>query len=269
MADKTKISIIGAAGRMGKAILSVLAESTSAGVSACIERSGSILLGVDSGLNAGLNANQVLISEDQEKGIQSADAVIDFSSPAVLDHSLDLCHRYQKPLVIGTTGISEGQKKKIVETAHQIPIVFSPNMSVGVNLLFKLTEIAASVLKDNFDVEVLDIHHKHKKDSPSGTAQKIKEVLLTGLNRSEENMIYGRQGVYPEGRKKDEIAIHTMRAGEVVGEHTVFFFSPEERIEITHKAQDRKTFAVGAVKAAEFAVKKDKGLFDMFDVLGI
>jgi len=141
-------------------------------------------------------------------------------------------------------------------------------MSVGVNLLFKLTELAAKVLRDDFDIEILDIHHKHKKDAPSGTAQRIKEVLLQTLGRSESQVIYGRQGMYPE-RSSQEIAVHTMRGGEVIGDHTVFFLGAEERIEISHKASDRKTFAVGAVRAGEFVSQQKKGLFDMFDVLGI
>lgn len=142
-------------------------------------------------------------------------------------------------------------------------------MSVGVNLLFKLVELASGVLKENYDIEVLDIHHRHKKDSPSGTAQKLKDIMLKTLNRTEKNVIYGRHGDNYSERESEEIAIHSMRAGEVVGDHTVHFFSPEERIEIKHSAQDRKTFAVGAVKAAEFVVNQKPGLFDMFDVLGI
>ena len=267
--SKIRIAMVGAAGRMGKAIASILAESNISCMQAAIERQGSILIGVDSGLHAGLKANQVLFSDDHKAGIESSDVVIDFSSPASLELSIQYCLEFSKPLVIGTTGLQEAQKHAIQQAKEKIAIVHSPNMSIGVNVLFRLTEIAAKALGDSFDVEVLDIHHKHKKDAPSGTAQKLKEVLLQSLQRSEEQVIYGREGEYPEGRIKDEIAVHTMRAGEVIGEHTVFFTSPEERVEITHKAQDRKTFAVGAVKAAEFAVKQNKGLFDMFDVLAI
>nr|MCU0825622.1 4-hydroxy-tetrahydrodipicolinate reductase [Leptospira sp.] len=182
--------------------------------------------------------------------------------------NLEIAVTNKKPIVIGTTGLGESDKQKIRDAANEIPIVFSPNMSIGVNLLFKLTEIAAKVLSDDFDVEVLDIHHRHKKDSPSGTAVHLKEVLLKALDRKDSNVIYGRHGMYPE-RDKKEIAMHTMRAGEVVGEHTVYFFSPEERIEIAHKAGDRKTFALGSVKAAEFLADKKKGLYNMFDVLGL
>jgi 4-hydroxy-tetrahydrodipicolinate reductase len=171
-------------------------------------------------------------------------------------------------MVIGLTGLDKEHRSKIEAAAKTLPIVLSPNMSIGVNLLFKLTEIAAKVLDSNFDIEVLDIHHKHKKDSPSGTASKLKEILLSTLQRKESDVIYGRHGNYSE-RPPKEIGIHTMRAGEVVGDHTVFFFSPEERIEISHKAQDRKTFGVGSVRAIEFIIGKKPGLYDMFDVLGI
>ncbi|MEM7180021.1 MAG: 4-hydroxy-tetrahydrodipicolinate reductase [Spirochaetota bacterium] len=267
--NKTRIAMVGAAGRMGKAIVSILEESEFSCLQAAIERPGSILIGVDSGLHAGLKANKVLITDDHKAGIENSDVVIDFSSSTNLEISIQHCLEFAKPLVIGTTGLQDTQKNAIQQAKEKIAIVHSPNMSIGVNLLFRLTEIAAKALGDSFDVEVLDIHHKHKKDAPSGTAQKLKEVLLNSLQRSEEQVIYGREGDYPDGRIKNEIAVHTMRAGEVIGEHTVFFTSPEERIEIAHKAQDRKTFAVGAVKAAEFVVKQNKGLFDMFDVLAI
>ncbi|MCB1159907.1 MAG: 4-hydroxy-tetrahydrodipicolinate reductase, partial [Leptospiraceae bacterium] len=229
----------------------------------------SILFGVDSGLNAGIKANQVPITDDLLKGLETADAVIDFSSVASTEAVLYACLQLNKPLVIGVTGLSEALIQKIREASEKIPIVQSPNMSVGVNLLFKLVELASGVLKENYDIEVLDIHHRHKKDSPSGTAQKLKDIMLKTLNRTEKNVIYGRHGDNYSERESEEIAIHSMRAGEVVGDHTVHFFSPEERIEIKHSAQDRKTFAVGAVKAAEFVVNQKPGLFDMFDVLGI
>ncbi len=253
---------------MGKAIIQVLAASQRSVLSAAVVKEDSVYSGFDSGIHSGIKETGIIFSSDLEEACKNSDILIDFSAHTGFAKNLEIAVANKKPIVIGTTGLSDSEKNQIKSAAISIPIVFSPNMSVGVNLLFKLTEIAAKVLQDGFDVEVLDIHHRHKKDSPSGTAQHLKEVLLKALERKEENVIYGRHGMYPE-RDPKEIAMHTMRAGEVIGDHTVFFFSPEERIEISHKAQDRKTFAVGAVKAAEFLKDKTKGLYNMFDVLGI
>ncbi|WCL48742.1 4-hydroxy-tetrahydrodipicolinate reductase [Leptospira sp. GIMC2001] len=263
-----KIALIGAGGRMGRAITQAISNTQESSLAYAVVRPDSYSIGFDSGLHCGIKENGVKFTSDLEEAIQNSDGVIDFSSVDGLEKVLSLCLQYNKPLVIGLTGLTSAQKKKIEDASNSIPIVLSPNMSVGVNLLFKLTEIAAKVLGDDFDVEVLDIHHRHKKDSPSGTANKIKEVLVQALERKESDVIYGRHGIYPE-RSTKEIGVHTMRAGEVVGEHTVYFFSPEERIEITHKAQDRKTFGVGSVKAVEFVIKQKPGFYDMFNVLGI
>ncbi|EMY60417.1 4-hydroxy-tetrahydrodipicolinate reductase [Leptospira terpstrae] len=266
--SKIKVGVIGAGGRMGKAIIQVLSLSKKSELSAAIVREGAIYAGFDSGNHAGIKETGILLSTDLQKACETSDVLIDFSTHTGFESILNSALANKKPLVIGTTGLTDSDKSLIQSAANSIPIVFSPNMSVGVNLLFKLTEIAAKVLDEDFDVEVLDIHHRHKKDAPSGTAMYLKEVLLNATKRSENNVIYGRHGMYPE-RDQKEIAMHTMRAGEVVGEHTVYFLSSEERIEITHKAQDRKTFATGAVKAAEFLYGKSKGLYNMFDVLGI
>lgn len=269
MNNKQKIALVGAAGRMGKAIIQVLSHSQSSELSAALERSDSIVIGMDSGVNSLLKENHIPYSSDMEKSISASDVVIDFSSHLGTKEVLSIASQFHKPVVIGATGHSEEEKKYIRESSKSLPIVFSPNMSVGVNLLFKLIEISARVLGEHFDVEVLDIHHRHKKDAPSGTAVQIKQILLDSLCRKEEDVIYGRHGNHYPERDPKQIAVHTMRAGEVVGDHTVYFFSPEERIEIKHSAQDRKTFAVGAVKAAEFLIGKKPGLYDMFDVLGI
>ncbi|TGL12567.1 4-hydroxy-tetrahydrodipicolinate reductase [Leptospira meyeri] len=266
--SKIKVGVIGAGGRMGKAIIQVLSLSKKSELSAAVVREGAVYAGFDSGNHAGIKETGILLSTDLQKACESSDVLIDFSTHTGFETILNAALANKKPLVIGTTGLTDSDKALIQSAATSIPIVFSPNMSVGVNLLFKLTEITAKVLDEDFDVEVLDIHHRHKKDAPSGTAMYLKEVLLNATKRSEENVIYGRHGMYSE-RDQKEIAMHTMRAGEVVGEHTVYFLSSEERIEITHKAQDRKTFATGAVKAAEFLHGKSKGLYNMFDVLGI
>jgi len=265
---KVKVTLVGGCGRMGRAITQVLSTSEHSELYASVVSSDSIFLGLDAGLHSGTRENNVKITSDLEQSIKNCDVVIDFSASANLQNVISLCQKYSRSLVIGVTGLSAEQKEFIRSASEKTGIVFSPNMSIGVNLLFKLTEIAAGVIGERFNIEILDIHHKHKKDSPSGTAERLKEILLAELGRKEEDVIYGRHGNY-ESRPEKEIAIHSMRSGEVVGDHTVYFFSPEERIEISHKAQDRKTFAVGAVRAGEFVATKKSGLFDMFDVLGI
>ncbi|MDX1958473.1 MAG: 4-hydroxy-tetrahydrodipicolinate reductase [Leptospiraceae bacterium] len=264
-----RVCLIGAGGRMGKAIIEVLSHSNTSTISAAIEKEDSLFLGLDSGLSSGIKETKVPLTSDIQAGIKNSDTVIDFSHHSNIKKILSDCTNISRPLVIGATGHSESEKKEIELASKKIPIVFSPNMSVGVNLLFKLLEIAAGVLKDDFDIEILDIHHRHKKDAPSGTAQGLKSILLKALARTEDQVIYGREGNHYTERDSKQIAIHTMRAGEVIGEHTVFFFSPEERIEITHKANDRKTFAVGAVRASEFVQNRKPGLYSMFDVLGL
>ncbi|TGK05229.1 4-hydroxy-tetrahydrodipicolinate reductase [Leptospira langatensis] len=268
MSRKNRVAVIGASGRMGKAIIQVLSQSKLSELSASVVSKGSVYLGLDSGLHSGLKQNEILFSDDLTKAISDADTVIDFSIREALPEVLEYCKASKKPVVVGTTGLDETHKDLLRETSKSIPIVYSPNMSIGVNLLFKLTEIAAKVMGDLADIEILDIHHRHKKDAPSGTAEKLKNILLETLGRTESNIVHGRQGLLSE-RDPKEIAIHTFRAGEVIGDHTVYFFTPEERVEITHKAQDRKTFAVGSVKAAEFLVGREKGLYDMLSVLGL
>lgn len=266
--EKTKVALVGAGGRMGKAIVQVLAQSQKSELVAALVKEGSVFVGFDSGIHSGLRENSIVFDSQVKDKASKADVIVDFSSHASFQSNLEIALELKKPLVIGTTGLTSEDKVNIRKASESIPIVFSPNMSIGVNLLFKLSEIAAKVLGSDFDIEILDIHHKHKKDAPSGTAGRIKEVLLSALNRNESQVIYGRHGMYPE-RQPTEIALHTMRGGEVIGDHTVYFLGAEERIEISHKAQDRKTFAVGAVRAGEFLRNQSKGLYDMFDVLGI
>ncbi len=269
MNKKHKVALIGAAGRMGKAIVQVLAQSASLELSGAVEKSDSIVIGMDSGVNSLLKENHILYTSDLEDALQNSDVAIDFSSHLNTKEVLKLAKEFYKPVVLGATGHSEEERKLIQEISKFIPILFSPNMSIGVNLLFKLVEISARVLEEHFDIEILDIHHRHKKDAPSGTAMKIKQILLETLQRKEEDVVYGRHGNHYPERDLKQIGIHTMRAGEVVGEHIVYFFSPEERIELKHSAQDRKTFAVGAIKAAEFLIGQKPGLYTMFNVLGI
>lgn len=265
---KKKVCLIGAAGRMGRSITQVLSVSQNIELSGAIEREDSILLGMDSGIHSGIKENKILYDKNPSKYIEESDVVIDFSIHTGTETILKLAAIHNKPIVVGATGHSHEESKIIQSYSQKIPLIHAPNMSVGVNLLFKLIELAAPALGEHFDIELLDIHHRHKKDAPSGTAMALKNILLKALNRTESDISYGRHGNYGE-RDSRQIAIHTMRAGEVIGEHTVFFISPEERIEISHRAEDRKTFAVGAVKAAEFLIHQKKGLYTMFDVLGI
>ncbi len=253
---------------MGRAITERLSVSPNAHLKYAVDRADAVFIGMDSGLYSGQKSNGINYTSDIEDAVKNSDVVIDFSSNSNLTSVVGFCLKFNKPVVVGVTGLTETQKLELINSSGSIPILFSPNMSIGVNLLFKLVELTAKALGDDFDIEILDIHHRHKKDSPSGTAQKIKDILLSSLGRTEKNVIYGREGNYEE-RDQKEIGIHSMRAGEVVGDHTVKFFSSEEIIDIKHSAKDRKTFAVGAVRAAEFLVKKERGFFDMFDVLGI
>ncbi|TGL68102.1 4-hydroxy-tetrahydrodipicolinate reductase [Leptospira kmetyi] len=266
--QKFQIALIGGSGRMGCAIITVLSSSNKSSLSSAVVSAGSVFHGMDSGLHSGIKQNGVNFTSDIESAIKGADCVIDFSTHQNLDLTLKACVSLKKPVVVGTTGLTELQKDSLKVASKEIAIVYSPNMSIGVNLLFKLTEIAAKVMGEISDIEIQDIHHRHKKDAPSGTAEKLKSILLETLGRTEKNVVHGRHGILKE-RDPKEIGIHTLRAGEVIGDHTVYFFTPEERIEITHKAQDRKTFAVGSVHAAEFLVGRKPGLYDMFAVLGL
>ncbi|HMY69940.1 MAG TPA: 4-hydroxy-tetrahydrodipicolinate reductase [Leptospiraceae bacterium] len=268
MNKRNKVCLIGAGGRMGKAITEVLFHSKTSVLGSAVEKTDSILLGMDSGLNSGLGENHVRYSSDIDRSLEECDVAIDFSFHAILPDVLSACEKHKKPVVIGATGHTEKEIELMHQVSTKIPILCAPNMSVGVNLMFKLVELAAKTIGDEFDIEVTDIHHRHKKDAPSGTAVALKQVLLKTLDRLENDVIYGRHGNYGE-RDKKQIGIHTLRAGEVIGEHTVEFFSAEERISVHHRAESRKTFAVGAVKASEFIVQQKFGMFNMFDVLGI
>ncbi len=264
-----KIGICGAAGRMGKTILEVCNETDNVEIGAAIEYSGSSLIGVDAGEQAGIGHIGVAITDDISKVTDQFDVLIDFTIATSVTDNLEKCHAAGKSMVIGTTGLDDDQKELINRTAQDVSIVFAPNMSIGVNLCLKLLEMAAQVIGNDSDIEIIEAHHKHKKDAPSGTALRMGEVIAESLGRDlKECAVYGREGITGE-RDKNTIGFETIRAGDIVGEHTVMFASAGERVEITHKATSRKTFASGAVRAAQWLADKDKGLFDMQDVLGI
>ena len=263
-----RVGVCGAAGRMGKTILEVCNETECVEIGAAIEYSGSSMIGVDAGEQAGIGHIGVAITDDISKATDQFDVLIDFTVATPFTDNLEKCHAAGKGMVIGTTGLDDGQKELIYKAAEDVSIVFAPNMSIGVNLCLKLLEMAAQVIGDDTDIEIIEAHHRHKKDAPSGTALRMGEVIADTLGRNlKECAVYGREGVTGE-REKNTIGFETIRAGDIVGEHTVMFASEGERVEITHKATSRKTFASGAVRAAQWLVDKDKGLFDMQDVLG-
>lgn len=264
-----RVALVGAAGRMGKTLIEAVDQADGLTLGAATEQPDSTLIGVDAGEVAGVGKRGVLISHSLTKVVDAFDLVIDFTSPAATMVHLDVCRQHGKGMVIGTTGLDEAQKARINDAAQDIAIVFAPNMSVGVNLCFKLLEVAARVMGDDADIEIVEAHHRHKVDAPSGTALRMGEVVAEALDRDLKAVaVYGREGqTGPRDRKT--IGFDTIRAGDVVGEHTVWFATEGERVEISHKASSRMTFAKGAVRAASWLRGRDKGLYDMQDVLGL
>lgn len=265
----TKVAVIGAAGRMGKALIEAVHNTAGLELGAAIQRQGSSVVGSDAGELAGVGKLNVRIGDDLANAMDQFDVLIDFTRPDVSISNLALCQQYQKRMVIGTTGFSEQQKQAIAAAGKSMAIVFAPNMSVGVNLCFKLLEIAAKVVGDHTDIEIIEAHHRHKVDAPSGTALRMGEVIAQALHRDlQQCAVYGRQGHTGE-RDRKTIGFETIRAGDIVGDHTVLFADIGERIEITHKASSRMNFANGAVRAADWLMHKSHGVFDMQDVLNL
>lgn len=265
----TRIAIAGAAGRMGKALIEATYKNHEAILSGAIVRPSSTLIGVDAGEFGGVGKLDVKIVGDVAKIIHEFDVLIDFSSPAATLENVKICAAQGKPIVIGTTGFNAAEKAELLAYQSQVPLLLSANFSTGVNLCFKLLDIAARVLGDEYDVEVYEAHHRHKVDSPSGTAVRMGEVLANALDRDLKQVaVYGREGQIG-ARPRDTIGFATVRGGDVVGDHTVMFMADGERVEITHKASSRLAFANGAVRAAIWLQKQKAGLFDMQDVLGL
>jgi 4-hydroxy-tetrahydrodipicolinate reductase len=263
-----KIGVHGASGRMGRAVLKTTLDRKLS-VGAVFESETSPFLGKDAGELLFLPPLGVFISVLSGDSVADCDVIVDFSSPSAVPRLLDIAVAEKKPLVICTTGIDEAGRRKIEEASRLIPVVYSPNMSVGVNLMFKLIEKAALTLPEGYDIEVFEAHHRMKKDAPSGTARKLIDIIkeaIPRLGRGKE--VYAREGITGE-RTDDEIGVQVMRGGDIVGEHTVYFISPEERIEITHRASSRDVFAKGAVRAAEYLAGKAPGIYTMYDVLGL
>ena len=265
----TNIAIAGAAGRMGRFLIDACTQTEGVRCAAAVEHPASSLLGSDAGEQAGIGRLGVPIVPDLSAVADNFDVLIDFTRPEASLAHLELCRKMGKRMVIGTTGFSDEQKQQISKAAKEIAVMFAPNMSVGVNLCLKLLELAARVLGDGVDIEVIEAHHRHKVDAPSGTALKMGEVIAHALGRDlNQCAVYAREGVTGE-RPANAIGFATVRAGDIVGEHTVMFADIGERIEITHKAASRMTFAKGAVRAATWLTTRDAGLYDMQDVLGL
>ncbi len=266
--SKLKIAIAGAGGRMGRSLIeAVLSQPDSCQLVGAIDQADSNCLGQDVGLFTGKQTG-ILIDSDKENIISKADILIDFTLPQGTLSHIPLCVQHNTNMIIGTTGFDDAGKKAITEAGKQIGVVFAANFSVGVNLSLVLLDIAAKVLQPGYDIEITETHHRHKVDAPSGTALRMGEVIAGALGRDLKNCaIYGREG-HTGARAPETIGFNTIRAGDVVGDHTVLFASEGERLEITHKASSRMTFASGAVRAAIWLGNK-KGLFDMQDVLGL
>ena len=266
--NKIKIVIAGCSGRMGKALLEGILQSDDLELHAALEHTSSAQLGKDAGELFG-SACGVKITADVEDALQGADVLIDFTRPEGTMHHLGICIKLGVTMVIGTTGFSAQQKAQLGAAAQRIGIVFAPNMSVGVNLTFKLLEMASKVLSHGYDIEIIEAHHRHKVDAPSGTALGMGEVIAKTLGRDlAKCAVYGREGVTGE-RDPSTIGFATVRGGDIVGDHTVLFAGIGERIEITHKASSRATFALGALRAARFLQGNAAGMYDMQDVLGL
>jgi len=263
------IAVTGAAGRMGRNLIQSCVDNPNCQLGAAIEHEGSPFIGNDAGEVAGIGRlNKTLVSRLSDV-VNDFHTLIDFTRPEVTLQNIAYCVANKKNIVIGTTGFSNEEKQQIQQASRSIGIVFAPNMSVGVNLCFKLLDIAARVLGDDVDIEVIEAHHRHKVDAPSGTALRMGEVVADALGRRlDDCAVYGREGVTGE-RDRKTIGFETIRAGDIVGDHTVMFAGIGERVEITHKASSRMTFANGAIRAALWLEDKTNGLYDMQDVLDL
>ena len=264
----TQLAIAGVSGRMGRALLEAIATDTDCALAAAIDRPGSPLVGQDAGVLYG-GVSGVTVVDRAEATLGNSQALIDFTRPEATMTYLDVCVATQVPIVIGTTGFDDVGTSRIEAAARHIPIVFAPNMSVGVNLLMKLAELAAQVLDEGYDIEIIEAHHRHKVDAPSGTALGLGHAVARTLKRNLATCaVYGREGTTGE-RAPGTIGFATVRGGDIVGDHTLMFAGIGERIELTHKASSRATFAQGALRAAKWLQGQAPGLYDMRDVLNL
>lgn len=265
---KLKIAILGAAGRMGQTLIRCAYRSPNLQLVGAVEAEQCPLLGKDIGIIAGIADIGVILTAESRKTFQKADVLVDFSFPSATARHATLAAELKKPMVIGTTGLNPEETEAIQKAAAHIPIVWAPNMSLGVNLLFAIVKKTAGILGD-YNIEVIETHHRHKKDSPSGTALRLAETAATARGfKLDEVAAHGRQGLVGE-RPANQIGIHAIRAGDVVGDHTVLFATEGERLELTHRASSRDCLAMGALRAAPWITGRTPGLYSMLDVLDI
>jgi 4-hydroxy-tetrahydrodipicolinate reductase len=263
-----KIAIAGASGRMGRMLIEAVAQSGDCVLSGALDVPTSPALGQDASAFLG-HTSGVAITADLRQGLAGADVLIDFTRPEGTLAHLAVCRELGVKAVIGTTGFTEAQKAEISEHARHIALMMAPNMSVGVNVVLKLIDMAARALSQGYDIEIIEAHHRHKVDAPSGTALKMGEVVASALGRDLKTCaVYGREGVTGE-RDPSTIGFATVRGGDIIGDHTVLFAGTGERIEVTHKSSSRATYAAGSLRAARFLAGRANGLFDMNDVLGL
>ena len=266
--NKTRIGIVGAGGRMGRMLIEACLKDEQLSLGAAFDTPESPVIGKTAGELVGM-ASDVVVTDDLAAGLKHIDCLIDFTRPQGTLQHLELCRQAGVGIIIGTTGFEAEGKRVIAAAAKDIPVVFAPNMAVGVNLVFKLLDTAARILNQGYDIEVVEAHHRMKIDAPSGTALRMGEVLANALERDlKECAIYGREGVTGE-RDPSTIGFATVRGGDIVGDHTVMFCGLGERVEITHKASSRQPYALGSLRAARFIAGRASGLFDMQDVLGL
>ena len=262
------IAVAGSSGRMGRMLIETVLREPDVRLAAALEQPGNANIGKDAGELVG-SACGVRITDDIQTALKGCDVLIDFTRPDGTLAHLEACRKLAVKMVIGTTGFTEEGKKAIADAARGLAIAMAPNFSIGVNVMFKLLDVAAKALSSGYDVEILEAHHRHKVDAPSGTALRMGEIVAQALGRDlKQSAIFGREGVTGE-RKDDTIGFATVRGGDLVGDHTVMFIGAGERVEVTHRASSRANYATGALRAARFIMGKQSGLFDMHDVLGL
>ncbi len=263
-----RVAVAGASGRMGHMLIEALRASDDCQLAGALDVASSPAIGNDASAFLG-HASGVPVTADLKAGLSNAKFLIDFTRPEGTLAHLAVCRELGVGMVIGTTGFTEAQKDQIAQAAQSIPIVMAPNMSVGVNVTLKLLQMAAKALSTGYDIEIIEAHHRHKVDAPSGTALKMGEVIAEAIGRDlKDCAVYAREGVTGE-RDPSTIGFATIRGGDIVGDHTVLFAGTGERIEVTHKSSSRATYAQGSLRAVRFLADKQSGLYDMFDVLGL
>ncbi|WP_201512817.1 4-hydroxy-tetrahydrodipicolinate reductase [Psychrobacter alimentarius] len=264
-----KVGVIGAGGRMGRMLIEAVQNNAHTTLNAAIERQGSSLVGADAGEVAAIGRLNVQIVDDLQAVINDIDVLIDFSLPDATEKNMQVCAEHNVAMVIGTTGFNEAQEQVLAKASEKIAIVYAGNYSTGVNLSLKLLSMAAKAFGNDADVEIIEAHHKHKIDAPSGTAYMMAEAVAEARGQNLKDVaIYGREGQTGE-RESGTIGIHAVRGGEIVGDHTVMFIADGEVVEITHRARERMTFAAGAVRAATWVTEQAVGQYNMQDVLGL